>query len=168
LLDSGETFPSVVVLHRAADGAFDLEGEAGWRVVASISGGRLVIAREGAASWVLEEHRRGAGGLVLRDGELPDAPEIGQTTRSVPSGEGVSVVSLLLEDGRLFRIVARGLPDPRFELLSWEVEGAYLIASPTEGSWRVSRTPAGKELAAGTELLVLFGAEVLAQAHPGL
>lgn len=166
-LPSGETFPSVVFLHRTPDGAFGFEDEAGWRLVVKRAGGRLVLEREGAASWVLEEHGWGAGGFVLRSSELPDAHEFGQTTRSEPSRDGASVVSLLLADGRLFRIVVRGVPDPRFELLGWEVDGAYLIASPAGSSWRISRTPAGLELVAGTEILVLFGAEILAQAHQG-
>lgn len=166
-LPSGETFPSVVFLHRTSDGAIGLDDEAGWRLTMTRDGGRLVLERDGAASWVLEEHRLGAGGFVLRSSELPDAREVGQTTRSERTEDGASVVSLLLADGRLFRIVVRGLPDPRFELLGWEVDGAYLTASPIGTSWRVSRTPAGMELVAGTEILVLFGAEILAQAHQG-
>ena len=42
---------------------------------------------------------------MLRSSELPDADEVGQTTRGEPA-------SLLLADGRLFRIVLRGFPDP--------------------------------------------------------
>jgi hypothetical protein len=141
--------------------------EAGWRLAMTRDGGALVLERDGAASWVLEEHRLGAGGFVLRSRELPDVREFGQTTRSEPTESGVSIVSLLLADGRLFRIVARGFPDPRFELLGWEVDGAYLIASRDGEAWRVHRTPAGEELEAGTVILVLFGAEILAQAHQG-
>jgi hypothetical protein len=162
---AGETFPSVVSLHRTSDGAFGFEDEAGWRLTVTRDGGALVLEQDGAESWVLEEHRHGAGGFVIRSRELPDARELGQTTRSEPTESGASIVSLLLADGRLFRIVARGFPDPRFELLGWEVGGAYLIASPVGDAWRVHRTPAGEELEAGTEILVLFGAEILAQAH---
>ena len=70
----GETFPSVVSLHRTSDGALEFVDDAGWR-----------LTMDGAASWVLEEHRLGAGGFVLRSRELPDAREFGQTTRSEPT-----------------------------------------------------------------------------------
>jgi len=157
-LPAGETFPSVVFLHRTPDGAFAFDDRAGWRIDLTRRGGRLVLERDGTASWILEEHRLGGGGFVLRSSELPDADEVGQTTRGEPA-------SLLLADGRLFRIVLRGFPDPRFELRGWEVEGAYLTASPAGDAWRLGRTPAGEELEAGAELLILFGAEILASAH---
>jgi len=165
--DGALTFPSVVFLHRTSDGAFGFDDRAGWRLALTRQGGGFVLERDGAASWVLEEHRQGAGGYVLRSGELPDADEVGRTTRGEPAGSGASVVSLLLGDGQLFRIVVSGFPDPRFELRGWEVEGAYLTASPAGSDWRFSRTPAGEELEAGMEILILFGAEILASANQG-
>jgi hypothetical protein len=158
---------AVVSLHPTSDGAFRLEEDSGWRVTASPGADRAVLSWEDGTVWSLEEDKSGAGGFVLYAGESNDSPVLGRTTRGTAASEGFSVVSLLLEDGSLFRIVVRGLPRPRIELLSWEVDGAYLVASPDEDVWRIRRTPAGMEWKAGREALVLFGAEILAQARHG-
>jgi len=59
------------------------------------------------------------------------------------SGDGSSIV---LADGRLFRVSVRGVSAPRIEVARWDVPGPYLIARPGASGWTIERTPAGREL----------------------
>ena len=58
-------------------------------------------------------------------------------------GDGSSIV---LADGRLFRVSVRGLRAPRIEVARWDVPGPYLVARPDETGWTIERTPAGEAL----------------------
>jgi len=99
------------------------------------------------------------GGFVLRGG---DDSERGRTMRFPGIGREVGLSYLLLDDGRLFRIVLRGPRDARFELLGWETPGAYLVARSGNDGWTIEQTPAGVELEDSDALMVLFAAEILA------
>jgi hypothetical protein len=161
---SDESFPPLVLLYGTPDGTLCLTDERGWRLTAAPTAEGYVVERQkDAPGWVLEEDRSGAGGFILRDGSGGESAELGRTTRSAGPGEGVSPASLLLGDGRLFRIVLRDPMKARFELVGWEADGAYLVARGGDDGWRITRTPAGSEMKAGSETLLLFGAEILAQ-----
>ena len=69
---------------------------------------------------------------------------------------------LLLADGRLFRIVGRGPRDARFELLGWQMPGAYMIARPEPEGWRICPAPSCGAIADTGVLTILFAAEILA------
>ena len=116
---------------------FRLEGDDGWLLAAVPAEGRHVIEGSGLTGcWYLREQPDERGCFVLREGAGDDALELGRTTRG-PAGmeEGVGTY-VLLGDGRLFRILARGPRDPRFDLMSWETAGAYLSARPDQVLYR--------------------------------
>jgi hypothetical protein len=69
-------------------------------------------------------------------------------------------VSVLLADGRLFRLAMVGASDPRVEIGRWDVPGAYLVACATSGAWDFERTASGEALDAGPELWILACAEI--------
>jgi hypothetical protein len=74
---------------------------------------------------------------------------------------------LVLGDGRLFRLLLRGPADARFELLGWEVPGAYLTARPGARGWTVTPEPASSGLREFGPLLVLLAAEILESEDEG-
>jgi hypothetical protein len=78
---------------------------------------------------------------------------------------------LLLDDGRLFRIVLRlrlrgSPPDGGFELLGWETPGAYLRAWPEPSGWKLVATAAGGGLTDLQAISILFAAEILNSEEP--
>ena len=91
-----------------------------------------------------------------------EARDAGRTSHAAGSGHVTDGVSLLLSDGRLFWVLPRGDPEPRFELVGWEVPGAYWSARRKDDGWRLAATVAGRELGIVEELLILFAAEILA------
>jgi len=119
------------------DAGFVLSGGAPWRLTWSAS----------ERGWILST-------LVA---ESPD--ELGRTTAS-----GVEPIlapsSVLLADGRLFRLAMLGASEPRVELGRWDVPGAYAVARPAAGAWTLERTAAGEALEAPMELWILTGVEL--------
>ena len=99
------------------------------------------------------------GGFVLRH---PDGVEAGRTMRTDGTAIGEGSSYLIVEDGRLFRIVLRGPRDARFELLGWETSGAYIVARPGSNDWMLCHTAAGKNLKDNDSMMILFAAEILA------
>ena len=55
--------------------------------------------------------------------------------------------SVLLADGRLFRLAMFGASDPRIELGRWDVPGAYIVGRAVAGDWELELTAAGTALA---------------------
>lgn len=124
-------------------------GPAGWQVQGGVAEG-----------WRLLRQRDGSDGFVLcRNGEDDEA---GRTMRHPGSGSEAGLSYLLLDDGRLFRVVLRGPREARFELLGWETPGAYLVARPERVGWSIGPTAAGECLERTESMLILFAAEVLA------
>ena len=76
------------------------------------------------------------------------------------SGDGTSI---LLADGRLFRVEVRGVSRPCVEVARWDVPGPYVIARAGEAGWNLERTPAGEALPGceTLELLVTAAIEAL-------
>lgn len=68
---------------------------------------------------------------------------------------------LLLDDGRLFRIVMCGPREGGFELQGWETPGAYLRAQPQSEGWRLAPTAACGGIEEIHVLSILLAAEVL-------
>ena len=86
--------------------------------------------------------------------------EVGRTT-SFDSQPVLAPASVLLADGRLFRLAMMGASDPRVELGRWDVPGAYVVGRPVPGAWEWERTAAGAALVAPPELWILACAELL-------
>ncbi len=74
--------------------------------------------------------------------------------------------NLLLEDGRLFRILPRGPREAGMELLSWEVPGAYFHARPEPRGFVLVPTVAAGGIADVRVLSLLLAAEVLDAEEP--
>jgi len=133
------------------------------------SGPELTVRRVGEG-WFCSGDGSGAERLLRRGGpsepgfvllERPGGAEAGRTARLDGLGVAADLYYVLLGDGRLFRI---GREDPReagFDLTGWETEGAYLVARPGSGGWRLTPTPACGGIADITVLSILFAAVIL-------
>jgi hypothetical protein len=143
-----------VRLTRRQDGGFRLDGVADDAIeVAPREAGFAVDAFDsGRVYWSAAEH-----GWVLVAGD--DARELGRTT-ALETERVSSPSSLLLSDGRLFRLAVAGASQPRIELGRWDVPGAYAIGRAESAGWVLERTPAGRLLEAGPELWILMAAEI--------
>jgi hypothetical protein len=116
---------------RQPDGGFVLvTGEATLRVVPR-EGGWVVEGDEEFHGWSLR--RSDAPGFVLHreDGSA----EAARTMPPVGTGSETGLRFVLLEDGRLFRIVLRGPRNGAYDLTGWETTGAYLTARPDAEEW---------------------------------
>jgi hypothetical protein len=118
-----------------AEGGFDFDG-------ASVTGWRV---RPDGAGLLLSRAAGDEAGRSLRPGAeaAPDDP-----------------ISMLLDDGRLYRMVLRGPRDARFDLVGWETDGAYFEARPSGEGWAIRATVAGTGMEDADGLLLLFAAEL--------
>lgn len=102
--------------------------------------------------------RRGDGSsrfALVASGEADPRASSARLTAGAPS-------DLVLADGRMFSAMLRGPEDPRIELVGPSGPGAYLVARPDRGGYRIERTVAGMDLEIDAEFLALFAAEVWA------
>jgi len=76
-------------------------------------------------------------------------------------GSEAGLKFLLLDDGRLFRIVLGGSRDGGFELLGWETPGAYVRAQPESNGWKLIPMAACGGLTDLRAISILFAAEIL-------
>lgn len=105
-------------------------------------------------AWSDDEH-----GWILSSAAAGVATELGRTTASGPEPVLAST-SMLLADGRLFRLSFQGAASPRVEVGRWDLPGAYVIASESDGAWTLTRTAAGTALGPPLELLILTCTEI--------
>lgn len=110
-------------------------------------------------SWRLEWNAVERG-FLLTSAEGDSENEAGRTTAAPGSDAALAPSSVLLADGRLFRLAWLSASDPRVEIGRWDVPGAYAIARPESGSWVFERTAAGAALEAPVTLWILAGAEI--------
>lgn len=108
-------------------------------------------------NWTIEDRRGDDRGFVLWETSAEGARWVARTSR--PAGFETAP-TLLLEDGRLFRIRIRSIVPPQVELHGDAVAGAYLEATPSGNDWVIVPTAAGERLEAPPALFWLFGAEV--------
>jgi hypothetical protein len=92
------------------------------------------------------------GETVLVVSEPSGERELGRVSK-----DGSSIV---LSDGRLFRVSVRGVRAPRIEVARWDVSGPYLVAMPRGDGWAIERTPAGEALAGCDTLELLTTAAI--------
>ena len=160
-MKSGEMYEHPeFLLTRGAGGGFDLRPEEGEGLrLAPVEVGWQAegAARLGACSLVREHPER--DGFVLR--AAGGGAELGRTLCLPESSPGLSLYYLLLDDGRMFRIVPCGPRDSRFELLGWEISGAYLVARPEGEGWRIAPTTACGGISDLEAILILFAAQIL-------
>ena len=107
------------------------------------TGGFRVETDAGIEGW-LEDRRGDDGGFVLHAGAGDGERELGRTSRL--RGSGAVPTTVLLEDGRLFRIEVRGLSPARVELSSDQTPGAYFVARPVARGFEIETTVAGRAL----------------------
>jgi hypothetical protein len=154
-------------LARRLSGGFEIDaaGQPTIRVTPSGDGWRI-DGGEGLRGWTLRRTTSGAEGFVLigADGRT----EAGRTMPLVGAGREAGLKFLMLDDGRLFRIVLCGPRQGGFELLGWELPGAYLAAQPVENGWTIVPTPAcgGLEGLSVRTISILFAAEILDAEEP--
>ena len=149
---------------RLPEGGFEIKAAGRTTIRAHPSDGNWRIdGSEGAGDWLLERTSGEAKGFVLlaTDGR----EEIGRTMPLAGAVEA-GLKFLLLDDGRLFRIVRRGTRDGVFELLGWETPGAYVEARPAATGWMLVATAAGGGLVDLTAISILLAAEILDSEEP--
>ena len=93
-----------------------------------------------------------SGGKILVVSEPTGERELGRV-----SADGTSI---LLADGRLFRVAVHGLSAPRVEVARWDVPGPYVVATPGDAGWKLERTAAGQALEGCDALELLLGAAI--------
>jgi hypothetical protein len=152
-------------LVRLSNGGFAIEvaGQQTIRVDPSGDSWRI-DGGKGLQGRVLRRSASDAAGFVLSraDGRT----EAGRTMPLVGTGREAGLKFLLLDDGRLFRIVLRGPRESGFELLGWETPGAYLTARPAGNGWLLAPTAAGGGIEDLTAISLLFAAEILDAEEP--
>lgn len=156
-----------LVLERLEPRGFRIEGK-GREVTVAPSGADLVVRRVGEEDLRLVRQVGEAGaGFALMAPDASGTRELGRTSR-MPGAEGAAAgASILLDDGRLFRIVPRWHERTAcIELRGWEECGAYWTCRPSRGGLRIEPTVAGRCLPFVDSLLILFAAEILESFEP--
>jgi len=145
-----------VRLTRRPDGGFRIDGVASAPIDGVPDDDGFVVT--GGGAWSLAWSRRERG-WILNPSEGGQAREAGRTT-AMGDEPVLAPVSVLLADGRLFRLAMIGASDPRVELGRWDVPGAYLVGRPAAGAWEFERTASGSALNAPPELWILACVEI--------
>ena len=110
------------------DGGFALRtGKREPITVRPVSGGWQVDGPPPVQGWMLRRYESAAVRFELRTSGVGEPRG---RTMPLAGDRDAAVHYLLLDDGRLFRVVLRGPRDSRFEMLGWETPGAYLVARP--------------------------------------
>lgn len=151
--------PSPTILAARPDGSFRLASSDGTLLATVACAGGYRVEGGAGPDWWLEDLPENEAGWLLRQRQADDAPELGRTTRC-RDGDGGLPATLLLDDGRLFRIVARWGAESGVGLIGDEVAGAYVVAARRGREWMFERTAAGLDLEFGAAGWVLLAAEV--------
>jgi hypothetical protein len=122
-----------------------------------------LTGQEAVCGWSLQRSLGAAGFSLSRSAGGPVA---GWTMPLVGTAAEGGLRFVLLDDGRLFRIVRRGPREGGFDLLGWETPGAYLEALPQPEGWLLRATPACAGLRDVRALSLLLAAEVLDAEEP--
>lgn len=142
-----------------ADGGYVVEGVAGGALRARPHGAGFVLEAGGAFEATLDAAPADAPGFILRGGPTGDE-ELGRTTRPDPAGEGTEGTTVLLADGRCFRLAVRWVPEAVVDLVGLEGPGEYLRARRDGEGWRATWSVAGAFLRGDRALEALFTAEI--------
>jgi hypothetical protein len=142
---------------RLPQGGFVVHAGSGDHCVVPVQDGWAVEGDDEIGGCSLRRSRN--SGFVLRGQD--GAREVARTMPLVGVGIESGLRFLLLEDGRLFRIVLRGPRDGRYELTGWETTGAYVTARPEAKGWRLEPSTACAGLKDIRLLCLMLAAEVL-------
>jgi hypothetical protein len=152
-------------LARTPSGGFEIEAAGRSRIrVEPRGGGWRLDGEQGLRGWVLRRAAADDEGFVLSGAD--GRTEAGRTMPLVGTGRETGTRFLLLDDGRLFRIVRQPPRRSGFELRGWETPGAYLTAQPAEDGWTLAPTAACGGLVDLRAITVLFAAEILDAEEP--
>ena len=114
-----------------------------------------VVVRGGGRTWSVRLGRkdgRTATWAEIDDGSGDVAAVV--TWEAGEAGDAGAPASLLLADGRLFRIALAALDPPAFHVGRYDLTGAYLSASSERGGWRIEPTVAGEGIASLHEIVI--------------
>ena len=146
---------------RAAEGGFDAVPEGGEAITVRPDGeGWRVVFPGAEAGWTLRRGTEAGERFLLL--EADGQTESGRTAAlDAPGIDAGAERSVLLGDGRLYRLMLRGPVDSRYELLGWETPGAYLTARISDRGWTMTPEPACSGLREIRSLAILLAAELL-------
>jgi hypothetical protein len=145
-----------------ADGGYVVEGVEGGALRARPAGeGSFTLEAGGRPVGTLEPTPSPVAGWVLRGGASGDE-ELGRTTRPEDAPGSCHGTTVLLGDGRCFRLAVRWAPDAVVDLLGLEGPGEYVRARPAKGGWTAAWSAAGIFLRGDLALEALFAAELIA------
>ena len=105
-------------------------------------------------AWIVPDR-----GWTLTSSAAGSERELGRTTAVSPEPV-LAPVSVLLADGRLFRLAMFCASGPRIEVGRWDLPGAYLVGRATDAGWELEATPAGTALQAPMALWILTCVEI--------
>lgn len=142
-----------------ADGGYVVEGVMGGALRARPHGAGFALEAVGRFEATLDPAPADAPGFLLRGGPSGDE-ELGRTTRPDPEGNAAEGTTILLADGRCFRLAVRWVPEAVVDLVGLEGPGEYLRARRVEGGWRATWSVAGSFLRGDRALEALFTAEI--------
>ncbi len=100
------------------------------------------------------------GGWIALDGGDP-AREQGRTTPLGGPGGGES--TMILRDGRVYRLIARYGARSVLAVCGWETPGAFLEARFEDDAWTIETTVAGEAMGSDWTMLALLAAELTAR-----
>ena len=124
-------------------------GEAGVAVSSDLAGvpARLEPGPEHLGGWI-----------ALDDGD--PAEELGRTTPLCGPDGGET--TMILRDGRVFRMIARFGARCSVAVCGWETPGAFLEATFDDGAWNLDTTVAGQAMGIDWTMFALLAAELTA------
>ena len=148
-------------MSRTADGGYVVEGVAGGALRARpADGGAFLLEAGGRPAGTLGPVPSPASGWLLRGGASGDE-ELGRTTRADEALGACGGTTVLLADGRCFRMVVRWVPDAVVDLVGLEGPAEFLRARPTGVGWAAVWSAAGTFLRGDVALEALFAAELV-------
>lgn len=142
--------PAVRLTQRAG-GGFRLDGAPAGPIEGAPESGAVVV-RGGGRTWSVRLRR--TDGRTCTWAEIDDGSGDGAAVVTWEAGDAGAPASLLLADGRLFRIALAALDPPAFHVGRYDLTGAYLSASSERGAWRIEPTVAGQGIASLHEIVI--------------
>lgn len=138
-------------LTRRAGGGFRLDGTPEGPIEGVPEADEFVV-RGGGRTWNVRQ--RHEDGRKASCAEIDDGSGVGAAVVTWEAGDAGAPASLLLADGRLFRMALAELDPPKFHVGRWDLSGAYLSASSEGGTWRIETTVAGEGIASLHEIVI--------------
>src|SRR5262249_10895010 len=142
---------TAVRLTRRSGGGFRLERARGGPIEGAPEGPGLSV-RGGERTWSVRLRRE--EGRSPSWAEIDDGSGNGATVVTWQADDPGAPSSVLLADGRLFRIALGEIDPPKLAVGRWDLSGAYLEATVEDGAWRLETTAAGNGLLSLDEIVI--------------